>query len=346
LTPTSSLPAIALHPLFSLVLSAGLLLAGGCARQAQPGQSGPQSQGAPTVATSAAGVQRYVEAVRMQRSGKLEQAISTLEDAARTNPRLTMTRSLLGDLYKDRGDYSKAADQYQSVAELDPYTGRNFYKLGVAYHLLQQLQNAIASYLQAIKLDAKDWESHMNVGLVYLATGRKDAAISSLTQATIINPGAGVAFGNLAIALDAQGRYPEAEKAYRRALELDAEDIASLGNLGKNLMRQKKTEQAVAVLRKLADLTESSSARKLYADALVLDKKQDAAIKLYDGILKEDSQYYPALNGKGSALISKYEQGFQIDNKQKRAAIDAWKQSLALNPAQPKVAEQLKQWER
>jgi tetratricopeptide (TPR) repeat protein len=186
----------------------------------------------------------------------------------------------------------------------------------------------------------------MNIGLVNLAMGRKDAAVGHLTEATVINPNAGVAFGNLAIALDAQSRYSEAEAAYRRALELDPEDTASLGNLGKNLMRQRKTNEAVIVLRKLAELTESASARKLYADSLVMAKQPDAALKQYDGILKEDKQYYPALNGKGSAFIAKYEQSLQLDNKQRTAAVNAWKQSLALNPQQPRVEEMLRKWGR
>jgi Tfp pilus assembly protein PilF len=155
-----------------------------------------------------------------------------------------------------------------------------------------------------------------------------------------------VAFGNLAIALDAQARYGDAEKAYRRALELDQDDTASLGNLGKNLMRQNKPDQAVVVLKTLSDLTESASARKLYGDALVLAKQHDAAMKLYQGILSEDKQYYPAINGLASAHIGKYEQGLQLDARQRNAAVAAWKRSLALNPQQPRVAEMLKKWER
>jgi choline dehydrogenase-like flavoprotein len=170
--------------------------------------------------------------------------------------------------------------------------------------------------------------------------------VANLTQATIINPNEGVAFGNLAIALDAQGRYGDAEKAYRRALELDRDDTASLGNLGKNLMRQNKTDQAVAVLRTLADMTESASARKLYADALAANRQHAAALQLYDGILREDAKYYPALNGKGTALIGQYEQGLRLDNKQRAAAIAAWRQSLALNPEQPRVQEMIKKWEQ
>jgi tetratricopeptide (TPR) repeat protein len=325
-------------PRFISLFALSALTLVGCAQQGKP-------DSAKSTAPPAA-VDKYVQGVGAYRSGNRDEAIARLEDATQANPRLISARSLLGDLYKARGDYSKAADQYRSVTELDPYTGRNFYKLGVAQHLMQQLEEAAASYLRAIKLDKRDWESHMNVGLVYLALGRKDAAVNHLSEATIINPGAGVAFGNLAIALDAQARYPEAEQAYRRALELDSTDTASMGNLGKNLLRQNKTEQAVAVLKKLADQTESASARKLYADSLVQAKRTDDAIKLYRSILAEDKKYYPALNGLGSAWITKYEQGLQIDNKQRSNAIDAWRQSLALNPQQPRVAQLMKKWER
>ncbi len=330
---------------FALALAAllcPLLTTAGC----RPRQGGAGSAVSKGPVPRPTGVEKYVEAVRAQRSGNRDSAIAALEDATRANPKLTMARSLLGDLYKDRGDYSKAADQYLAVTELDPYHGRNFYKLGVSQHLMQRLQEAIASYLHAIELDPRDWESHMNLGLVQLAIGRKDDAVANLTRATIINPNEGVAFGNLAIALDAQGRYGDAEKAYRRALELDRDDTASLGNLGKNLMRQNKTDQAVAVLRTLADMTESASARKLYADALASNRQHAAAIKLYDGILREDSKYYPALNGKGTALIGQYEQGLRLDNKHRAAALAAWRESLALNPQQPRVQEMIKKWEQ
>jgi tetratricopeptide (TPR) repeat protein len=338
-----SIPSRAARRIAVAALSAGFVLAPGCRQQQGPTTTTMTPKG-PVARPS--GVDKYLQGVKAQRAGKPNEAITALEGATRDNPKLTMARALLGDLYKERGDYTQAADQYKAVTELDPYTARNFYKLGVAYHLVQRLQDAVNSYLQALKLDPKDWESRMNVGLVYLALGKKDAAVGNLTEATVINPNAGVAFGNLAIALDAQGRYADAEAAYKRALELDPEDTASLGNLGKNLMRQKKTDQAVTVLKQLADLTESASARKLYGDALVQARRPDEALKLYDGILLEDQQYYPALNGKGTALIAKYEQSLQLDNRQRTAAVSAWKQSLALNPQQPRVEAMVKKWAR
>ena len=84
-------------------------------------------------------------------------------------------------------------------------------------------------------------------------------------------------------------------------------------------MRQNKTDQAVAVLRELADMTESASARKLYGDALVQAKQHDDAIKLYDGILREDAKYYPALNGMGTrADRPSTSRASQLDDKQAR----------------------------
>lgn len=339
-TTTPAPPASFAFPhtaLLPLLLACVLLVAQGCAAN----RKAARADLTPPVA-----VEQYVGAVGAHRAGNDEQAISALERATRTNPRLIMARILLGDLYKERGDYTKAADQYLAVTDLDPYTARNFYKLGVSYHLVQKLRAAVVAYTRAVQLDPNDWESHMNRGLVYLAIGRKSEALNNLSRATILNPGAGVAFGNLAIALDALGRFPEAEAAYKRALELDAEDTASLGNLGKNLMRQGKPDQAVIVLRGLADLTGSASARKLYADALVMHKRHDDALALYRGILSEDAKYWPALNGMGSALIGKYEKGLQTDEKTRVAAIDAWRRSLALKPQQPRVEEMLKKWQQ
>jgi tetratricopeptide (TPR) repeat protein len=321
----------------TVAVSMGAFFVVGCQQQTGPTSHGPL--------TPPANVDKYVDGAKAYRAGNNDEAVSKLEAATSANPKLITARSLLGDLYKERGDYSKAADQYSAVTELDPYTARNFYKLGVAQHLMQKLNDAAASYAHAIRLDPKDWESHMNLGLVDLAKGLKDDAIGHMSQATLINPGSGAAFGNLAIALDSLGRLTEAEAAYKRALELDPNDTASMGNLGKNLMRQKKSDQAVAVLRKLADMTESASARKLYGDALVQAHRHDDAIQQYQGILKEDKKYYPALNGIASAMIGKYEQSLQVDDKQKAAAINAWRQSLALNPQQPKVEEQLKKWQ-
>lgn len=327
-----------------LALGAGPLLAlTGCAsssarRAAQPPAPGPY--------VPPAGVDKYVQAVRANKSGNRDQAIASLEQATQINPKLTMARSMLGDLYKEKGDYNAAAGQYEEVTRLDPYGGRNYYKLGVVYQLLVRLQEAINAYLQAIKLDPRDWESNMNLGLVYLALGNKDAAVSSLSKATMLNPGAAAAFSNLGVALEAQGRYPEAEVAYRRAVELAPNDSPALSNLGENLMTQKKVREAVTIFQRLTEAHDSAAARKRYGDALALSARIDDATTQYRAALEQDQKYYPALNGLGAVLIAKYRQNFQLDEPTRVAAVEAWRQSLAINPSQPRVEELVRRWQK
>ena len=63
-------------------------------------------------------VDRYVQGMRAYSGGDKDQAISTLVEATRANPDLIMARLILGDLYKDKGDYKDAVDQYEHVVKL------------------------------------------------------------------------------------------------------------------------------------------------------------------------------------------------------------------------------------
>lgn len=314
---------------------------GGCAVEPIGGPAAP-----PAVYVPPRGVEKYVQGVQAQKSGNIDQAIVSLTEATSINPELTMARSMLGDLYKEKGQFESAAHEFEAVTKLDPYTGRNFYKLGVVYHLLARLQEAIGAYMQAMKLDPRDWESSMNLGLVHLALGEKDEAIADLTRATILNPGAAAAFSNLGVALDSVGKHVEAEAAYRRALELAPDDSPALSNLAANLMTQKKYRDATIVLTHLLEVSDTPSNHKRRGDALALVGRSDEAATEYRAALEKEPENYQALNGLGAALIAKYRQGFQLDEKARSAAVEAWEKSLTVRPGQTRVDDLIKRWKK
>ena len=99
-----------------------------------------------------------------------------------------MARSMLGDLYREEKDYQQAAEQYDVLTKLDPYTANNFYRLGVALHLLPQLNQAAAAYLKALNLDSKDWKTNMNLGLVYMVLGDNPASLKYARRAAALQP--------------------------------------------------------------------------------------------------------------------------------------------------------------
>src|SRR4051794_30879528 len=89
------------------------------------------------------GVSTYVEGSILLQYGDKEKAIAALTEATKRNPRLILARTKLGDIYREEGDYAKAADQYEKVVQLDPYTAENHYKLGVSYQFLARIREAI-----------------------------------------------------------------------------------------------------------------------------------------------------------------------------------------------------------
>ncbi|HEV7299135.1 MAG TPA: tetratricopeptide repeat protein [Tepidisphaeraceae bacterium] len=288
----------------------------------------------------------YVAGVRAYQSGDQDAAITNLRAATEANTRLIMAATLLGNLYKSQGEYDKAREVYERVAQLDPYTPDNHYSLGLTYQLLDQLEQATSSYQRLLQLEPDHFEGNMNLGSVRLAMNDPDEALRTLRKATEINPKNAAAWANLGVALDAKGDFPEAEKAYRTSIDLRSDQRSTLMNLGANLVRQKKASEAIPVLEQALSQSDDPFARKLYGDALAQAGRLDEALKQYDAALKQNGRYANALAEKGNTLIAKYKKGLELDETLKTAAVDAWNKSLEINPQQARVRESLEQWNK
>ncbi|HVT88302.1 MAG TPA: tetratricopeptide repeat protein [Tepidisphaeraceae bacterium] len=317
--------------LASLILLTTSLLFAGCASQ-KPLPEHPE------------GVDYYVQGVQLNKSGKIDQAIDMWEKAVIANPKLRMAHVMLGDAYRSRGDYSRAAVHYDAATKLDRYSFSNHYNLGVAYQMLNRLEEAATAYLSAIELNPRDVKSNMNLGLVYLALGKNDSAVTFLDRATKLDPSYGPARSNLGVALDARGDLMAAESNYRKALELDSKNLVTQQNLAQNLISQKKTSEALTIMEHVLTQTDSPAAHKRYGDALAQARKFDQATAQMDIALKADPTYIPAINGKADVLILQYTAGLELDDKLRMTALDLWRSSLKMNPNQPGIAESIKKW--
>jgi len=292
------------------------------------------------------GSDQYVEGVMALDHGQKDQGVSALLEATRKNPRLIIARSRLGDIYRADGDYSHAAEQYEVVTKLDPYTAKNHYNLGVAYQFLNRLQEAITSYMQALKLDDHDAKSAMNAGLCYMTLGKNDDAVKFTRMATEVNPKLAAAWTNYGAALDAAGQYAKAESAYQRSLELDSKNPITLYNLGSNLIEQHKYRQAIAILEPLLKTQPSAPVQKRLGDAYAGTGRPEDALEQYNASLKRDARYYPALNEMARVLIGQYKSGLELDENQRKAAVQYWKQSLQINPQQKDVVDTVAKYDR
>ncbi|MGN6625944.1 MAG: tetratricopeptide repeat protein [Tepidisphaeraceae bacterium] len=309
-----------------------LSLVGGCA-----------SSGTGTTNTTA--TQDYVNGYRSYKAGDQDAAIRSLQSAVAKNPNLTMARSLLGDLYRQRNDYASAAQQYEALTRLDPYTQSNQYYLGLSYQFLARYVDAARAYLSGLKLSPKDFRSNENLGTVYLAVGDIDNAVTYLDRATQIEPKNANAWSNLGVALDARQSYVLAESAYRKAIELDTHSLPIMQNLANNLLLQEKVGEAIYLWEQIVQRSKTSFTQTKLAEAYTRGSEFKKANTVLDRVLLEDPRYVPAINAKADLMIREYELSGFVDDKSRQDGVRWMKLSLSLNGSQPRVREQLNKYQ-
>ena len=256
-----------------------------------------------------------------------------------------MARMTLGELYMKRQAYDRAVPHLQVAADLDPYTLKNFYNLGLSLQVINRLQESAKAYVRAIDLDADDFKSNINLGLVYFALGQMDPAVHFVERATRIDPANPRGWSNLGVAYDAAGNLTLAEASYRKALELDATNESTLINLTSNLIAQHKSEDAVAIAERLVVVSATPLSRKRLGDALTLAKRWDDAAKAYDGAASLDATFTPALNAKAEMYVAHYEDELRLDDSLRQKALAAWQQSLSIDPKQEAVTANVARWQ-
>jgi tetratricopeptide (TPR) repeat protein len=173
-------------------------------------------------------------------STALAQAGNSLVD--KTKPALTPTRPLTieerGDIQMARKMYREAIETFQS----DPHKTAVIYnKMGIAYHQLQQLDNAKKNYEQAVKLEHKYAEAVNNIGTVYYAKKSYRRAISYYKRALRISDSASI-YSNMGTAYFARKQYKLATDAYQEALNRDPEVFEHKSNFG-TLLEDRNVEE-------------------------------------------------------------------------------------------------------
>lgn len=316
-----------------------LYLGAGCGGRAQPEN------------TSTAALDSYVQGVLAYQQGDTAKAMTDLQAAVSKKSDLVMARSMLGDLYRSKSDYEAAREQYEALSKLDSYSYFNHYRLGLVYQLLDRLQEAAVSYLKAVDLKPTDAASNMSLGTVYLGLAQRgigtaaDADLAELRERAVkyaqkavdLDPTSAAAQVNLGVTLDAVKQYARAEAAYRKCLELDANQPTVQLYLGENLLAQKKAKEARSVFSELVKVEDNPRNRKRLGDAYAAEGNYADALTQYQAALKMDANYYPALNQIGSAYIAQYEKGLGLDDTKRKAALEAWNQSLSIYRTQPQI---------
>jgi Tfp pilus assembly protein PilF len=148
----------------------------------------------------------------------------------------TLSPELRGDIMMARKMFREAIEYYKPGADKNAVLAN---KTGIAYHQLQDLQNAEKYYKLAIKLKRNYPEAINNLGTVYYAKKSYRRAVNQYKNALRISPTSASVMSNLGTAYFARKQYDEAMKAYEQAVTLDPDIFESHSNQG--VMVQERT---------------------------------------------------------------------------------------------------------
>jgi tetratricopeptide (TPR) repeat protein len=146
-----------------------------------------------------------------------------------------------GDIMMARKMYREAIEAFESDSQKNAVI---YNKIGIAYHQLQQLDNAKRNYERALRLKRDYAEAMNNIGTVYYARKSYRRAISYYQKALRITPESASIYSNLGTALFARKKYDDATEAYQKALTLDPEVFERRSNYGTMLEDRNVEERA------------------------------------------------------------------------------------------------------
>ena len=181
----------------------------------------------------------------MQRdTGKLAEAIATLEDVVRRRIADQSVMVVLAGYLQEAGAPQPALALLQAVVSAHPDYADAYNSLGVVYSRLGRHDDAQAAYRKVLELDPSSATAYENLGVDALGAGDFPAAADALTHALTLSPGLAAAHNALAAVYMRQGRVADATAEWTTALRLDPRLFDALYNVATTLYDSGRRQDA------------------------------------------------------------------------------------------------------
>jgi len=210
-----------------------------------------------------------------------------LETIVEKYPEFIEAWSLLGKLYRKRGDWKNALIAYKKLTQLAPQDAEAYYRLGIAQRHEGKTEEAMSNFKFAAEIKPDFSRAFYSMASIYDAAGKTDKAIEYLEKSLMGDERLEMAYNLLAEIYISQDRILEAIRVYDEAIRVHPESYLVHFNLGVSLMMMKRYEEAVIIFRRAEKLTDDDPALYYnWASAEISLKNYTEAARLYKEGLK------------------------------------------------------------
>ncbi|MBI4610625.1 MAG: transglycosylase SLT domain-containing protein [Candidatus Rokubacteria bacterium] len=195
--------------------------------EARPPQSERAPEGKPPIVLEveevgppARAVGHLREGARLEREGRVADAIAHYREALALAPSFPEAHNQLGLAYLALGRLEEAQSEFEKARGLAPQTARFLNNLGLVLHMRGEFRRALTILRTAWEREPARVESGVNLALILKRLGRRDEAGAVLTRVLRIRERLPEGHLNLASLLEEVGDRAGAVLHYRRFLEL------------------------------------------------------------------------------------------------------------------------------
>ena len=128
------------------------------------------------------------EALRLEKSGKLEEAINVYQIILQSNPGLYDAHYNMAVVLLKQGKTEEALKKFIHALKIDPASSASYSNIGNIYAMNKDYEKAITYYEKAIFYDPNDPFFYNNLGAMYMLSGSNEHAITNFKKAIELNP--------------------------------------------------------------------------------------------------------------------------------------------------------------
>jgi serine/threonine-protein kinase len=235
-------------------------------------------------------------------SSQADSRINIALEALNIDPSFGEAYQVLGNAYKEKGEYNKAFDYFTKAIEATPTLAYAYYgRACISYYIRNKKQPALEDLKMVIQLDPKGYIGFFAKGLIEQDDGLYDQAIQDYTSAIELNKADTEGYcgrGSVGYKL---GNYDGALADYNEAIRLDPASAYAYNCRGLTWHQKGDIKQALADYDKALQLTPDYAG--VYVNRAILYREQCILAQALDDInqaIKIEPDNADAYNARGT----------------------------------------------
>jgi tetratricopeptide (TPR) repeat protein len=215
----------------------------------------------------------------IEEKGTVAKAIAEMETALKYNPDSAVIHIEIASLLEKSGDATGAIDHAEKAAQLDPKDPDPHWFLANLYFRSQArgksesdgIKKAVQELEKLRELLPEDERVYYALGGAYFETEQPEKAIQAFEKFQNLSTGIDNGYREIAKYYERSGNLEKAAEYLARGLKTQPESVESLSSLGAILSKLSKNTEAIAIYKKLRDVTGGNAAVNRQLASLMID---------------------------------------------------------------------------